>query len=69
MEGVAVTDADAREAISSLAGAGLASGPSGAAAFAGARAALTGPGVGRRRHQLGITGQAVAVCICTEGSQ
>jgi len=71
---ITVTDDEARSAIQALAGAGLDIGPSGAAALAGLRAALTGPGAGARRAALGLgAGQAeggattTAVCICTEG--
>jgi diaminopropionate ammonia-lyase len=71
---ITVTDDETRAAIAALAGAGLAIGPSGAAAFAGLRAALTGPGADARRAGLGLgAGQAtdgtaaIAVCICTEG--
>jgi diaminopropionate ammonia-lyase len=73
---IAVTDGEAREAISALAAAGVSAGPSGAAALAGPRAALTGAGAAARRRDLGlergldagISGeQSVIVCICTEG--
>ncbi len=71
---ITVTDDESRTAIEALAGAGLAIGPSGAAALAGLRAALTGPGAGPRRAALGLeTGRpdggtgAVVVCVCTEG--
>jgi diaminopropionate ammonia-lyase len=80
---VAVTDAEAREAIATLAAAGVSAGPSGAAALAGARAALTGPGTARRRCDLGLADagsadagipdegagddRTIVVCISTEG--
>jgi diaminopropionate ammonia-lyase len=70
---IAVTDDEARAAIVELALAGIAAGPSGAAGFAGLRAALTGAGAAARRRDLGLspgsaaTGRSVAVCICTEG--
>ena len=70
---VAVTDAEARDAITALAAAGVSAGPSGAAALAGARVALTGPGTAPRRRDLGFAGdgagaeRAIVVCISTEG--
>jgi len=53
---IAVADGEARAAIAALASAGVAAGPSGAAAFAGLRAALTGPGAASRRRDLGLAG-------------
>ena len=67
---IAVDDAAAESAVASLAAAGIAAGPSGAAALAGLRAALTGNGAPSRRRDLGLDGPAgppVAVCLCTEG--
>jgi diaminopropionate ammonia-lyase len=70
---VAVTDAEAHEAITALAAAGVSAGPSGAAALAGARAALAGPGAATRRRDLGFAGhgadpeRAIVVCLSTEG--
>ncbi|MGD0700385.1 MAG: pyridoxal-phosphate dependent enzyme [Trebonia sp.] len=70
---IAVTDDDARAAIAELGSAGVPAGPSGAAALAGLRAALTGADAVPRRRDLGLgpdtggTSQPVAVCVCTEG--
>jgi diaminopropionate ammonia-lyase len=66
---IAVTDADAREAVAALSSAGVSAGPSGAAGMAGLRAALTGPGAASRRRDLGLDpGPApVVVCLSTEG--
>jgi len=70
---VAVTDAEARDAITALAAAGVSAGPSGAAALAGARVALTGPDATTRRRDLGFAGdgtsaeRAIVVCLSTEG--
>jgi len=67
---VAVDDTAAAAAIASLAAAGVTAGPSGAAALAALRAALTGTGAASRRRDLGldVPGDApVAVCLCTEG--
>jgi diaminopropionate ammonia-lyase len=66
---IAVTDADAREAVAALSSAGVSAGPSGAAGFAGLRAALTGAAAGARRRDLGLdAGPApVVVCLSTEG--
>jgi diaminopropionate ammonia-lyase len=78
---IAVSDADADEALASLLRSGVCAGPSGAASFAGLRAALTGPGAPARRRDLGLDGfsagfspgsaqggdPVIAVCICTEG--
>ena len=65
---VAVTDADSAAALRELAGHGIAAGPCGAAALAGARAALTGEGAGARRGALAIGPDATVVLICTEGA-
>jgi diaminopropionate ammonia-lyase len=66
---IAVTDADARDAVAALSSAGVTAGPSGAAAFAGLRAALTGAGASSRRRDLGLDagGPPVIVCLSTEG--
>jgi diaminopropionate ammonia-lyase len=66
---IAVTDADAREAVAALSSAGVTAGPSGAAGFAGLRAALTGAGASSRRRDLGLDagGPPVIVCLSTEG--
>jgi diaminopropionate ammonia-lyase len=69
---IAVSDAEAREAMAGLGGSGIAAGPSGAAAFAGPRAALTGSGAASRRRDLGLDldpggDAATVVCVCTEG--
>ena len=66
---IAVTDADAGEAVAALSSAGVSAGPSGAAGFAGLRSALTGPGASARRRDLGLDagGPPVIVCLSTEG--
>ena len=68
---IAVTDADARDAVAALSSAGVSAGPSGAAGLAGLRAALTGAGAAARRRDLGLGRdaghEAVVVCLCTEG--
>src|ERR1700735_2115389 len=66
---IAVTDADAREAVAALSSAGVSAGPSGAAGLAGLRAALTGAGAASRRRDLGLDagGPPVIVCLSTEG--
>jgi diaminopropionate ammonia-lyase len=70
---IAVTDADARDAVAALSSAGVSAGPSGAAGLAGLRAALTGAGAASRRRDLGLgpgldaDGEAVVVCLSTEG--
>ncbi len=66
---IAVTDADAREAVAALSAAGVTAGPSGAAGFAGLRAALTGAGAASRRRDLGLNAgrTPVVVCLSTEG--
>jgi diaminopropionate ammonia-lyase len=66
---IAVTDADAREAVAALSSAGVSAGPSGAAGFAGLRAALTGAGAASRRRDLGLDAAPapVVVCLSTEG--
>jgi diaminopropionate ammonia-lyase len=64
---VAVTDRDADSAARELTGLGVSSGPCGAAALAGADAALTGPGSTRRRADLGLGPTATVVLLSTEG--
>lgn len=64
---VAVSDAAAEQAVTDLGVYGVSSGPSGAATLAGARAALTGAGADRRRTELGIGADSVAVLLSTEG--
>ena len=64
---VAVGDDAAARAVADLGDLGVSSGPSGAAALAGARAALTGPGSGTRRAGLGIGNGSVVVLLSTEG--
>lgn len=64
---VAVPDDAATRAVGDLAAHGIDSGPSGAAALAGARRALTGPGATDRRRRLGVTSHAVVVLVSTEG--
>ena len=55
---IAVTDADARDAVAALSSAGVSAGPSGAAGLAGLRAALTGAGAAARRRDLGLGREA-----------
>lgn len=64
---VAVTDEQAVHATAHLAAAGVGSGPSGAASYAGAVAALTGPGAGERRAELGLGPGSTLVLLSTEG--
>lgn len=61
---VCVGDEDALRAMTDLARLGISCGPSGAAALAGARAALTDPG---RRAALRLSDDAVVVLLSTEG--
>jgi diaminopropionate ammonia-lyase len=61
---VAVSDTEALRAVADLGQLGVSSGPSGAAALAGARAALAEPG---RRAALGLDEDAVVVLLSTEG--
>ncbi|MGC0327546.1 diaminopropionate ammonia-lyase [Streptomyces sp. SAI-170] len=65
---VAVTDTDSARAAGDLATAGVSAGPCGAAALAGARAALTGAGAGERRTALGLGPGSVVVLLSTEGA-
>ena len=62
---VAVPDAAATRAAADLGGLGVSSGPSGAAALAGARAALADPGC---RSRLGVGPDATVVLVNTEGA-
>ena len=61
---VAVSDQDALRAVADLGRLGVSSGPSGAAALAGARAALTAP---ERRAALDLGDDAIVVLLSTEG--
>jgi diaminopropionate ammonia-lyase len=65
---VAVTDQQARQAMTELAAAGISSGPSGAATLAAARAALTGPGSPERRAMLALGPAATVVLLSTEAA-
>ncbi|MFE3185475.1 diaminopropionate ammonia-lyase [Streptomyces violascens] len=65
---VAVTDPDAARAAARLAELGVSSGPCGAAALAGLRAALTGAGADERRTALGLGPSSVVVLLSTEGT-
>ncbi|MFJ9900003.1 diaminopropionate ammonia-lyase [Streptomyces sp. NPDC091280] len=64
---VAVTDADSVRAADDLAAFGVSSGPCGAAALAGLRAALSGEGAEERRTALGLGPTSVVVLLSTEG--
>ncbi|WP_064458078.1 diaminopropionate ammonia-lyase [Streptomyces hygroscopicus] len=64
---VAVSDADAARAAARLAALGVSSGPCGAAALSGLRAALTGTGADERRTALGLGPSSVVVLLSTEG--
>ncbi|MEU1905556.1 pyridoxal-phosphate dependent enzyme [Streptomyces hygroscopicus] len=64
---VAVSDADAARAVARLAALGVSSGPCGAAALSGLRAALTGTGADERRTALGLGPSSVVVLLSTEG--
>ena len=66
---VAVTDPSAERAAVDLARLGVQSGPSGAAALAGVRAALDGPPGRARRTDLAVTPSSVLVLLSTEGTQ
>ncbi|MFB8176822.1 diaminopropionate ammonia-lyase [Streptomyces sp. NPDC055966] len=65
---VAVTDAGSARAVADLAALGVSSGPCGAAALAGLRAALTGAGAAQRRTALGLGPASVVVLLSTEGA-
>ncbi|HEX9030890.1 MAG TPA: diaminopropionate ammonia-lyase [Streptosporangiaceae bacterium] len=64
---IAVPDNAAIRAMDDLGRLGVPAGPSAAAALAGARAALTGPGARERRKELGVTSSGVIVLLSTEG--
>ncbi|MFF1874725.1 diaminopropionate ammonia-lyase [Kitasatospora herbaricolor] len=64
---VAIVDADSARAAARLAALGVSSGPCGAAALAGLRAALTGTGAEERRTALGLGSSSVVVLLSTEG--
>ncbi|WP_307804833.1 diaminopropionate ammonia-lyase [Streptomyces sp. VRA16 Mangrove soil] len=63
----AVGDTDSARAAVDLAALGVASGPCGAAALAGSRAALRGDGAAERRTALGLGPTSVVVLLSTEG--
>ncbi|MFG2129786.1 diaminopropionate ammonia-lyase [Streptomyces sp. NPDC048751] len=65
---VAVRDTDSVRAAARLAALGVSSGPCGAAALAGLRAALTGEGAEERRRALGLGPASVVVLLSTEGT-
>ncbi|MET9090452.1 pyridoxal-phosphate dependent enzyme, partial [Streptomyces sp. NPDC004237] len=65
---VTVGDADSARAAKDLAAAGVSSGPCGAAALAGLRAALIGEGADERRTALGLGPSSVVVLLSTEGA-
>lgn len=65
---IAVADSDAARAAARLAELGVSSGPCGAAALAGLRAALTGAGADERRTTLGLGPSSVVVLLSTEGT-
>lgn len=65
---VAIDDAAALTAMGDLATRGVQAGPCGAAALAGARAALLGPGARARRAALGVGAGSGVLLIITEGS-
>jgi diaminopropionate ammonia-lyase len=64
--GIAISDDDARTAVADLQRLGIDAGPCGAAALAGARAALADPA---RRATLGVGPSTTVVLISTEGGQ
>ncbi|MCF2528953.1 diaminopropionate ammonia-lyase [Yinghuangia soli] len=65
---VAVSDAAGARAAADLAAAGVSSGPCGAAALAGLRAALTGADADAHRAALGLDATSVVVLLSTEGT-
>lgn len=65
---IAVGDDQAIRAVADLARHGVQSGPSGAASFAGIRAALLDRDATHRREELGVDRRTTVVCISTEGS-
>jgi diaminopropionate ammonia-lyase len=64
---VAVPDEAAKAAMADLSRLGVPSGPTGAAALAGVRAALAGPGSAARRAELAVTSASTLVLLSTEG--
>jgi diaminopropionate ammonia-lyase len=66
---VTVTDAEAERAATELADAGVDAGPSGAAALAGVRAALTGRGAEQRRRAVRLPPDSTVVLLVTEARQ
>ncbi|MFC7640949.1 pyridoxal-phosphate dependent enzyme [Streptosporangium lutulentum] len=64
---IAVPDAGSARAADHLSALGVSSGPCGAAALAGLRAALTGAGAEERRTALGLGPSSVVVLLSTEG--
>ncbi|GGN79936.1 hypothetical protein GCM10011579_064900 [Streptomyces albiflavescens] len=64
---VAIPDVDSARAAAHLAALGVSSGPCGAAALAGLRAALTNVGADERRTALGLGPSSVVVLLSTEG--
>ncbi len=65
---VAVTDAGSIAAARALAASGIAAGPCGGAALAGARAALNGEGAEARRGALAVGPGTTVVLLSTEGA-
>jgi diaminopropionate ammonia-lyase len=65
---VAVTDAEALDAVATLDEAGISSGPCGAATLAAARAVLGPDAPQARRAALGLARDAVVVLLSTEGN-
>ncbi|MFJ3799044.1 diaminopropionate ammonia-lyase [Streptomyces sp. NPDC090088] len=65
---VAITDADSAGAAADLVALGVSSGPCGAAALAGLRAALTGVGGEERRTAMELGPSSVVVLLSTEGT-
>jgi diaminopropionate ammonia-lyase len=65
---VAVDDNAANQGMADLAALGIDAGPCGAAALAGARMMLTGPGADERRAELGLLPEAVVLLVSTDGS-
>ena len=63
---VAIGEDECRAAVRRLTGFGISTGPTGAAALAGARAALTGDPA--RRHDLGVHATSTVVLLNTEGA-
>ncbi|MGH9062701.1 MAG: diaminopropionate ammonia-lyase [Acidimicrobiales bacterium] len=65
---VAIDDEPAREAMRSLAAAGIVAGETGASALAGLGEVLTGPDHEERRRELGLGPGSSVLVICTEGA-